>query len=402
MIEQATYSSGARRATIGVERTDTWLESTDAILNFPGLVELGDERLYLTFHRGRHGSSAEPLQQVLSEDGGNTWREAPPDFPLIARSPVSGLNGLDFAGGSLGYLRDGTIAHIDHNTDQAARVWWERSSGPFHLVNQVDDPTFRWRRWAAGGEPVESFTFKVAGIPWGRASYQCYASLLELESGDLLTALEATVGAPEELPERDARGQPRYRHNPFVTFVVRSNDRGRSWRFVTVFDSKQTKPVYGVSDREVDEGFVEADMAVLPNGHILCVMRTGSYPPMFQSRSTDGGRTWSTPVSTGWPGVKPRLRLLPNGVLACVSGRGAYGHPQVTHVILSLDGTGEHWEAPFPFHTGPGCSYTSTMLRDGKLHVVYSHSDFTRDPGTHRLPSQAIKRAVIAVRLAAA
>jgi hypothetical protein len=39
------------------------------------------------------------------------------------------------------------------------------------------------------------------------------------------------------------------------------------------------------------------------------------------------------------------------------------------------------------------------MQRDGKLHVVYSHSDFTREFGTHDLPSQTIRRAVLDVQL---
>jgi hypothetical protein len=396
VIESATYTDGARRVSVSVERTDTWVDYRADILNFPAVVELGGERLYMTFHRGRHGG-AEPLNQMVSEDDGDSWREAPSDFPLIVPSPATGHNSLDFTAGVLGYLRDGTIAHIDHNIEEVASRWVDRSSGEFHLVNQVDDPTFRWRRWARSGEPVESFTFKVAGLPWEVASYQSYSSLLELENGDLLTALEATAGPPVELPATESGGEPRYRFT-YLTFMVRSTDRGRSWKFVAKLDPTEVKPVYGVGDREVDEGFVEADMAVLPNGHIICVMRTGSYSPMFQSRSADGGETWSTPVSTGWAGVKPRLRVLPNGVLACVSGRGAYGHPQVTQVILSLDGTGTRWEAPFAFHTGPGCSYTSTMLRDGKLHVVYSHSDFTREWGTHGMASQAIKRAVLNVQ----
>ena len=130
-------------------------------------------------------------------------------------------------------------------------------------------------------------------------------------------------------------------------------------------------------------------MAKLPNGDILCVMRTGSYSPLWQARSRDGGRTWDAPEPMGWPGAKPQLQVLPNGVLACASGRGSYGHPQVTHVMISIDGTGNHWEAPFCFHTGPGCSYTTTMQRDGKLHVIYSDSDFTRDMGTHGLPCSA-------------
>ena len=398
MIESATYTDGSRRVTIDVARTDTWLESETDILNFPAVVELDGERLYMTFHRGRHGGE-EPLDQVVSDDGGASWRDAPADFPLIAQGPASGRNELDFTAGVLGYLRDGTIAHIAHNIEEVAGRWTDRTSGPFHVVNQVDDPTFRWRRWSRSGEPVESFTFKVAGLPWDMASYQSYSSLVELENGDLMTALEATVGPPEELPAPGPDGRVRYRFD-FVTFIVRSTNRGRSWTYVAKLDPKEVEPVYGVQDRGVDEGFVEADMALLPNGHVICVMRTGSYSPMFQSRSVDGGQTWSTPVSTGWAGVKPRLRVLPEGVLACASGRGAYGHPQVTQVALSLDGAGEHWEAPFAFHTGPGCSYTTTTDRDGELHVVYSHSDFTRELGYHGLATQAIKRVVINVRVA--
>ena len=39
------------------------------------------------------------------------------------------------------------------------------------------------------------------------------------------------------------------------------------------------------------------------------------------------------------------------------------------------------------------------MQRDGALHVVYSASDFTRDKGTHGLPKQAIRRAVLAIEV---
>jgi hypothetical protein len=128
-------------------------------------------------------------------------------------------------------------------------------------------------------------------------------------------------------------------------------------------------------------------------------MRSGGRSPMYQARSKDGGRTWSEPKSIGWPGVKPHLRLLSNGVLACSSGRGMYGQPQVTYAMFSLDGTGEVWEYPFAFHTGPGCSYTSNMERDGKFYVAYSHSDFTRPAGEHGLAHQAIKWVVLNLTL---
>ena len=387
MIQQATYSDGTRTATVKVERVDTWLEAADTVFRFPSLVELDGDRLFLTANRAPRGAPpARTELAVLSNDGGRTWRDAP--------SPM-------FAGvGSLGYLRDGSILGIDHDTVEAARRGWDPTGEPFHVVMQQQDPTFRLRHWSRRGEPLESVEFKVQGLPWTdrTASYQSYAKILELDNGGLLTALEALVGPPEVLPEAGPDGRPRHRFE-FTTFIVRSVDGGRSWDCLTVFDPKALKLTYGPGDRPLEQGFCEADLARLTNGDILCVMRTGSTSPMFQARSTDGGTTWSTPESTGWQGVRPRLRVLPDGLLVCTAGRGAYGHPQITHVMLSLDGTGRCWEYPFAFHTGPGCSYTGNMVRDGKLHVVYSHSDFTREMGTHDLPSQTIKRAVIDVQL---
>jgi hypothetical protein len=401
MIQQATYGDGSRTVTIAVERIDTWLEEADSIINFPGLLELDGDRLFLTASRSRHGaeweSKEDPFRAYVSEDAGRTWNRAPDDCPLIIRNPHTRRMIENYDSGVTGYLRDGTIGRIDHWTQRFHETKYDRSEGHEHEQFQEENPTFRWHRWQRDGTPIEHFPFKVNGIPWERASYQCYSSLLDLENGDLLTALEWVVMLPEDQQTVDRRG--RRRTMQIGVFIVRSSDRGRTWDLVQAFDPAELRPV-GPGDRPVDEGFDEADLVVLANGDILCVMRTGGLlSPMFQSRSTDGGHTWSPPVSTGWQGVRPRLQLLPNGVLACAAGRGTFGHPQVTHVMLSLDGTGRHWEAPFCFHTGPGCSYTSTMQRDGKLHVVYSHSDFSQDFGTHGLRAQTIKRAVLDVRL---
>lgn len=395
MITEATYTRNGRTATIRVERIDTWVEDTESIVNFPGILEL-DGRLILFYARSRHGgehlAAEDPSQILESTDDGESWHSASKDFDLISRDPVSGRI-IDGFGGALGYLSNGTIVHLGHNTQLVHETGHDRAKGHMHEVFQQDDPTFRFQVASADGQLLETIKFQVPGIPWGQASYQAYSSILELAGGDLLGAMEWVKVLPESEWTYRADGRPwKYL---FGVFVVRSSDGGRTWDYVTKFDPAEIKPVYGVGDKPVDEGFNEADMRLLPNGDILCVFRTGSYSPMWQARSRDGGHTWNPPEPTGWQSVKPRLQVLPNGVLACSSGRGSHGHPQVTHVMLSLDGTGEHWEAPFCFHTGPGCSYTSSMLRDGKLHVVFSDSDFTRDMGTHGLPRQAIRRAVL-------
>ncbi len=390
MIQSAIYTDGSRTATISVERIDTWLEDRESIINFPGVVELDGDRLFMTIHHGRHGGE-EPCWAYLSDDAGESWRRAPDDFPLLSRDPRTSLINETHDSGVTGHLRDGTYVRINHSTEYALTT--PRAQGPYHVQYQEEDPTFRFHHWQADATPIDSHPFKARGMPWQRAAYQCYSRLLELDDGGFLTALEWSVMLLEDEWTTDARGHTR--QTIIGVFIIRSNDRGQTWDFVHAFDPKESNPVYGPHDVPLDEGFDEADLVQLANGDLLCMFRTGSYSPMFMSRSEDGGRTWSTPANIGWQGVKPRLELLPNGILACAAGRGAYGHPQVTHVTISLDGTGRHWESPFAFHTGPGCSYTSTMQRDGKLHIVYSHSDFTRGMGTNELPSQTIRRAVL-------
>ena len=400
MLTTATYARGRRHATISIERIDTFLEYTDTIVNFPGIVALDSDRLVLSANHARHGEvEGEPLRTFISEDGGAMWTPLGLESPFLDAHPLTGENHLTFAGGNHGYMRDGTITHIDVHQVDLERRDWNRREGPLHAIMQTADPTFRWRRWSQTGEPLENRLITLQNAPWETGSYENYARILELGDGELLTAMGVLAGAPPRLPGVDRRGRAHYDMR-FSVGIIRSHDNGATWEVTAAFHPWEHEQVYGLNDRPVDEGFDEADLEIAANSDLVLIMRSGSYSPLFQTRSTDGGETWSEPENVGWPGVKPRLHLLPGGVLACISGRGGYGHPQVTHVILSLDGAGHHWEAPFAFHTGPGCSYTSTMVKNGQLHVVFSHSDFTREMGTNQLPSQRIRRAVISVEAA--
>lgn len=399
MLTTATYARGGRRATISVERIDTFLEYTATIVNFPGILVLDGDRLVLSANHARHGDfEGEPLRTFLSEDNGANWTLLGLDSPFLDAHPLTGENFLTFAGGNRGYMRDGTITHIDVHQADLERRSWSRREGPMHAIMQTADPTFRWRRWSGSGELLENRLITVENTPWETGSYENYARILELGNGELLTVIGVLAGAPPRLPGVDRRGRPHYNMR-FSVAIVRSHDNGKTWEATTALHPWEHEQVYGPHDRAVDEGFDEADLEIASNGDLVLIMRSGSFSPLFQTRSSDGGNTWSEPENAGWPAVKPRLHLLPNGVLAGISGRGGYGHPQVTHVMLSLDGTGKHWETPFPFHTGPGCSYTSTFVKDGQLNVVFSHSDFTSEMGTNRLPSQRIRRAVINVEV---
>ena len=113
----------------------------------------------------------------------------------------------------VGYPRDGSIVNIDHDTVELAQRWKDRTSGSYHEVGQVESPTFIWRRWSKEGDPLEKHTFKVRGLPFARASYQSYSSLLELDNGDYLTALEWVDILPEDEWTTDsARPRPQHAH----------------------------------------------------------------------------------------------------------------------------------------------------------------------------------------------
>ncbi len=117
----------------------------------------------------------------------------------------------------------------------------------------------------------------------------------------------------------------------------------------------------------------------LPDGRILCLMRTHRYNEhklftLSQSISEDGGKTWSTPkkICGEMEGAPAHLMLHSSGALIC-----SYGHrekPYGIRVAFSHD-LGETWD--FGYQLGEECptndlGYPSTVeLSDGSLLTVF-------------------------------
>jgi len=146
----------------------------------------------------------------------------------------------------------------------------------------------------------------------------------------------------------------------YRTFVVRSQDRGKTWEYLStvVYD-----PNVGL------ESFCEPDLLSMPDGDILCFMRTGGsggkYTPLYLSRSKDDGRTWSKPEPIADRGVWPNTCLMKNGVIVCT-----YGRPG-NWLTFSLDG-GYTWKGHFCFYDGRTTSYNSVEeVKKDRLLVVY-------------------------------
>ncbi len=87
------------------------------------------------------------------------------------------------------------------------------------------------------------------------------------------------------------------------------------------FADEDTKPT-AVVPAITQEGFREAELVQAANGDLICLMRSGGrnggttnlFPtPMYCSRSTDGGKTWTPPAQIADRGVSPGAVTLQNG-----------------------------------------------------------------------------------------
>ncbi|MFT3960346.1 sialidase family protein [Propionivibrio sp.] len=90
-----------------------------------------------------------------------------------------------------------------------------------------------------------------------------------------------------------------------VSAVRISSDQGRTWSEVEVPGSV---------------GCVHMNIGKLPDGSLLALFRSRWADHVYQSRSTDGGRTWTAPVPAGLPNNNSSIQFvtLANGHLAVV------------------------------------------------------------------------------------
>ena len=147
---------------------------------------------------------------------------------------------------------------------------------------------------------------------------------------------------------------------------VKSTDNCATWEIVSTIAK-------GIPEGEPAkaEGYCEPNFAITRDGSILCVMRIGSYLPLYQSRSRDNGLTWSTPVvlpglsGKSLQSVYPQLLLMKNGVLALT-----YGRPG-TRIAFSTDGCGYNWDYAKETYEGETTGYSGIVeSKPGRLLLV--------------------------------
>ena len=165
--------------------------------------------------------------------------------------------------------------------------------------------------------------------------------IIELQDGSALICVYGkTVDAPHDM----------------VAFC-RSTDGGDTWELLSTVSG----------DHEMSETAV----AQLPDGRLVLIAR----PEGDVAWSSDGGRSWSKPVSFGIRLFEPRLMTLRDGTLLCL--HGSYGKGGF-RAMFSTD-SGRTWTCPdekWGFSVDPSVyGYGQAVeLSDGSVWAAYIHT----------------------------
>lgn len=289
---------------------------------FPDVVRLHDGDLLCVFYAG-YGHVSHPTPDlprgarvcaVRSTDNGRSWgpAEVVADTPWDDRDP------------HVCQLADGTVicnwftyyagaTPRPGNPNPYKEIWLARSSDSGHTWTEP--------------ELIRS----TADDHWG-----CSAPIRQMPDGTLIMPIY------KELPD------------PLRVWsaVITSTDGGLTWGAPVMVDPEN-------DDND------EPDIIRLPNGRLLCVMRSNRGDcTMWQSWSEDGAKSWSTSTPVGFPGHAPYLLRTSQGILLC-----AHRLPG-TSVHYSLD-DGQSWSENVLVDSVGGAYPSMAELPDGRVLIVY-------------------------------
>jgi hypothetical protein len=162
----------------------------------------------------------------------------------------------------------------------------------------------------------------------------------------------------------------------YCVVFFRSTDHGKNWSVYSEIPYQGDLKADSLADMR--DGFSEPAFEFMPDGSMICIMRTcdgSGNGPMYIARSIDQGKTWNKPEVFAPFGVWPQLVMLKNGVVVL-----SYGRPGV-HIMYSRDGI--EWSKSIALLAGSGsCGYTGLQATgDHKFLITYSKWPLKNDKG---------------------
>jgi hypothetical protein len=308
----------------------------------PNIYHLSDGELFVKFCTGPDNNTPESNYSsfCVSNDDGKTWSPRVPQGHLFSagillksRNGESKLIGVGFrllpeTPGDATHLKDSLLEISDGWNSIKQRRWIHLTLPEAPAMKDVEPPT---------GDSLKQTPEMVF-----------HGCILSSQDGGLLVPMYG------KLP-----GDKYYR-----VILTKSMDEGLHWTYLsTIAHTDHPWPGMG------DEGPNEPGLARLADGRLICLLRTGFDGLMYETWSSDDGKTWDEPVSSGLKGVDPQVRLLSSGVLALTSGR-----PGPVFIALSMDGTGKTWTHKTDIFKEMSLRYTGWLeLSPNHLLVVYDH-----------------------------
>jgi hypothetical protein len=344
---------------------------------FPGLERLPDGKIEVRFHVESDSARSYglPPARAISSDEGRTWKLLPRDeasegtaaswqappllLPTGDRIWACQQRPLEAAGLTLPERPFARFVSYDKPFDfyRTADLSPEYLDGwqLYRLAAGADEPTLERATVRLPGE-IRYVAEGVLRRPW-------FQTLVLAPDGAVWAIQYENRIVDGVLPKH------------WWAMILRSTDGGRSfdlWSEIPYAPDTRADP-----QAEIRNGYTEPNVCFMPDGSVICLMRTtdGSGPgPLYRSRSTDNGKTWSPPVVFDDRGVWPQFLRLENGVTLA-----SYGRPGL-YVRATADPQGLRW-APRVEVVPPGdlytetCSYSS-LLPLGADRALLAYSDF--------------------------
>lgn len=346
------------RAEIIGEPLDV-IRETDSDFNYfawPSIVTAKDGRLIAgaSGFRKRHVDPYGKAVIVVSDDGGRTWSEPQPVIDTCLDDRDVGLTAFGESGlivttfnNSVAFQRKEamTLAEEDEKKETLRYLEGilaadeERDKGSLFRISTDNGRTFGKIYKSPITSPHGPSELRDGRIIWCGAPF-CADNIHDLSRGIECFRLDPDTGGMMLLGKIDA-----------------------------------------ITDRDGDAMLsCEPDVAELPDGKLVCHIRVQgrkadfSQFTLYQSVSHDGGYTWDKPrqILPDMGGAPAHLLLHSSGFL--ISVYGYRREPYEIRAIVSSDG-GETWSEPLSLSTGniyPDMGYPmSTELSNGELITIY-------------------------------
>jgi hypothetical protein len=317
----------------------TVLRQDDRHFAFPGVAELPDGQLVVVCREGdAHVCPRGRIVITRSRDGGRTWspREVVYDSPSDDRDPAI----LCLADGTLvvsfntwdSWRKDSALRHkYAVETARMEQEGWGKYSGSWLVVSRDQG-----RRWSSPRRAPAIFS------PHG--------------------PVVGPQGALYWLGEGLERGAA-------VVSIQRTADLGQTWqRYAEVCHCRPWNAAH------TSEYWDEPNLLFLPDGRAIATFRVELDGQVWQSYSTDQGKTWTWPRSLppwGFPQQLCRLtdgrvlmaygyRREPLGIRASLSRDGGRTYDLAHEIVFRHDGCDADLGYPY-----------TIQLRNGRLFTVY-------------------------------